>query len=146
MKEQKDRLAWKNKIDFLLSDEYPGLVLIPTVHNVEITKIECIPYVLLNLSKEAIFLRKGEILRHLEKEDITIEEITTETMLQCKDMESEKLSCGDSKKMFIASPVSDDTCKKVKLQDAETLNHRKITIEKSLQKPCYNVRTWSLKN
>ena len=57
--------------NFLLSDEYPELVLIPTVHNVEITKIECIPYIL-NLSEEAIFLRKGEILRHLEKEDITI--------------------------------------------------------------------------
>ena len=55
---------------------------------------------------------------------MTIEEVTTETMLQCKDMESEKLNCGDSlKKTFIASPVSDDTCKKVKLQDAEALNH-----------------------
>ena len=116
--------------NFLLSDEYPELVLIPTVHNVEINKIECIPYILLNLSEEAIFLRKGEILRHLEKEDITIEEITTETMLQCKDMESEKLNCGDSlKKMFIASPVSDDTCRKVRLQDVEALSCHKITIE-----------------
>ena len=117
--------------NFLLSDEYPELVLIPTVHNVEITKIECIPYILLNLSEEAIFLRKGEILRHLEKEDITIEEITTETMLQSKDMESEKLNCGNSlKKTFIASPVSDDTCRKVRLQDVEALSHHKITIEK----------------
>ena len=116
--------------NFLLSDEYPELVLIPTVHNVEITKIECIPYVLLNLSEEAIFLRKGEILRHLEKEDITIEEITTETMLQCKDMESEKLNCGDSsKKTFIASPVNDDTCKKVKQQDVEALSYCKISVE-----------------
>ena len=115
--------------NFLLSDEYPELVLIPTVHNVEITKTECIPYVLLNLSEEAIFLRKGEIHRHLEKEDITIEEVTTETMLQNKDMESEKLNCGDSlKKMFIASPVNVDTCRKVKLQDAEVLNHCKITV------------------
>ena len=117
--------------NFLLSDEYPELVLIPTVHNVEITKIECIPYVLLNLSEEAIFLRKGEILRHLEKEDITIEEITTETMLQYKDMESEKFNCGDTlKEAFIASPVSGDTCKKVRLQDVEALSHRKMTIEK----------------
>ena len=116
--------------NFLLSDEYPELVLIPTVHNVEITKLECIPYVLLNLSEEAIFLRKGEILGHLEKEDITIKEITTETMLQCKDKESEKLDCGDSvKEAFIASPVSGDTCKKVRLQDAEALSHRKMTIE-----------------
>ena len=109
--------------NFLLSDEYPELVLIPTVHNVEITKIECIPYILLNLSEEAIFLRKGEILRHLEKEDITIEEITTETMLQCKDMESEKFNCGDSvKEAFIASPAEIDTCQKGKLQKAEVLN------------------------
>ena len=115
--------------NFLLSDEYPELVLIPTVHNVEITKIECIPYILLNLSEAGIFLRKGEILGHLEKEDITIEEVTTETMLQCKDMESEKLNCGDlSKKMFIASPVSVDTCGKVRLQDAEALNNCKITV------------------
>ena len=114
--------------NFLLSDEYPELVLIPTVHNVEITKLECIPYVLLNLSEEAIFLRKGEILRQLEKEDITIEEITTETMLQCKDMKSEKLDCGDTiEEAFIASPVSDDTCRKVRLQDAEALSHCKMT-------------------
>ena len=73
--------------NFLLSDEYPELVLIPTVHNVEITETQCIPYILLNLSEEGIFLRKGEILRHLEKEDITVEEITTETMLQNENME-----------------------------------------------------------
>ena len=114
--------------NFLLSDEYPELVLIPTVHNVEITKLECIPYVLLNLSEETIFLRKGEILGHLEKEDITIEEITTETMLQCKDMKSEKLDCGDTlEEAFIASPVSGDTCRKVKLQDVEALSHCKMT-------------------
>ena len=114
--------------NFLLSDEYPELVLIPTIHNVEITKLECIPYVLLNLSEEAIFLRKGEILGHLEKEDITIEEITTETMLQCKDMKSKKLDCGDTlKEAFIASPVSGDACKKVKLQDVEALSHCKMT-------------------
>ena len=106
-------------------------IIIIIIIYAEITKIECIPYVLLNLSEEAISLRKGEILRHLEKEDITIEEITTETMLQCKHKESEKLNCGDSlKKMFIASPVSSDTCKQVRLQDTEALSHCKITIEK----------------
>ena len=36
--------------NFLLSDEYPELVLIPTVHNVEISETQCIPYILLNLS------------------------------------------------------------------------------------------------
>ena len=114
------------------------MVLIPTVHNVEIIKLECIPYVLLNLSEEAIFLRKGEILRHLGKEDITIEEITTETMLQCKDMKSEKLDCGDTiEEAFIASPLSGDTYKKVRLQDVEALSHcemtEKVTAEAVLQ-------------
>ena len=83
----------------------------------------------LDLSEEEIFLRKGEILRHLEKEGITIEEVTTETMLQSKNMESEKLNCGDlSKKTFIASPADVDTCRKVKQQDAEALKHYKITV------------------
>ena len=53
--------------NFLLSDEYPELVLIPTLHNVEVTKLECIPFILLNLSEERISLKKGEILRHLER-------------------------------------------------------------------------------
>ena len=115
--------------NFLLSDEYPELVLIPTVHNVEITKTECIPYIHLNLSEEEIFLRKGEVLGHLEKEDITIEEVTTETMLQNNDMGSEKLNCGDSlETTFIASLVGVNTHREVKLQDVEVLNHCKITV------------------
>ena len=47
-------------------------------------------------------------------------------------MESEKLNCGDSvKEAFIASPVSGDTCKKVRLQDVEALSHREMMIQKS---------------
>ena len=50
-------------------------------------------------------------------------------MLQNRDMEAEKLNCGDSsKKTFIASPVNVDTCRKVKLQDVEALNHCQITV------------------
>ena len=116
--------------NFLLSDEYPELVLILTIHNVEITETQCIPFVLLNLSKEGIFLRKGEILRHLEKEDLTVEEITTETMLQSEDMEPKKPNCDiSSEKMFITSPADIDTHRKVKLQDAEVLDHYKKEFE-----------------
>ena len=36
-------------------------------------------------------------------------------------MKSEKLDCGDTvEEAFIASPVSGDTCKKVKLQDVRS--------------------------
>ena len=117
--------------NFLLSDEYPELVLIPTIHNVEITEMQCIPYILLNLSKEEIFLKKGEIPRHLEEEDITLVEITTETMLQSEDMELTKENCEIlSEKTFITSPADVDTHRKVKLQDAEVLDKYKKEFEK----------------
>ena len=95
------------------------------------SETQCIPYVLLNLSKEEIFLRKGEILGHLKKEDITVEEITTETMLQSEDMELTKPNCEIlSEKMFITSPADVDTHRKVKLQDAEVLDKYKKEFEK----------------
>ena len=72
-------------------------------------------------------LQDAEALNHCK---MTIEKVTAETMLQCKDMESEKLSCGDSlEKMFIASPVNVDTCEKVKQQDLEALSYCKISVE-----------------
>ena len=68
-------------------------------------------------------MRKGEILRHLEKEDTTVEEITTETMLQSENMEPIKPNCDIlSEKAFITSPADIDTHSKVKLQDAEVLD------------------------
>ena len=128
--------------NFLLSDEYPELVLIPTIHNVEITETQCILYILLNLSIEGIFLRKGEILRHLEKEDITVEEITTETMLQSENMEPIKPNCDIfSEKAFITSPADVDTHRKVKLQDAEVLDN----IIRSLRNCVRNIKIYSQK-
>ena len=116
--------------NFLFSDEYPELVLIPTVHNVEITETQCITYILLNLSEEEIFLRKGEILRHLEEEDITIEEITTETMSQSENVELTNPNCEIlSEKTFITSPADVDAHRKVKLQDAEVLDKYKKEFE-----------------
>ena len=72
-------------------------------------------------------LQDAEVLNHHK---MTIGKVTAETMLQCKDMESEKLNCGDMlKKMFIASPVNVDTCKKVKQKDVEALTYHKISVE-----------------
>ena len=54
---------------------------------------------------------------------ISVEETTTETMLQSEGMENKKPHCDImSKKEFIASPAEIDACKKVKLQKAEVLN------------------------
>ena len=62
------------------------------------------------------------------------------------------MNCGDSlKKMFIASPVIVDTCKKVKQQDAEALSYCKISVEEittetmlqsegmEIKKPCCDI-------
>ena len=115
--------------NFLLSNEYP--FLIPTLHNVEVTKLECIPFILLNLSEERISLKKGEILGHLEEEDITVEEITTGTMFQNLNMEVGESNCDiSSEKAFITSPTDVDTHRKVKLQDTEVLDHYKKEFEK----------------
>ena len=121
---------YKMVLNFLLSDEYPALVLIPTVHNAEITEMQCIPYILLNLSKEETFLRKGEILGHLEKEDITVEETTTEIMFQSENVRLTKSNYEVlSEKTFITSPADVDTHRKVKLQDAEVLDKYKKEFE-----------------
>ena len=57
-------------------------------------------------------------------------EITTEAMLQTEDMETKKLNCDiSSEKTFITSPVDIDTHRKVKLQDAEVLDHYKKEFE-----------------
>ena len=104
----------------------------------EVTKLECIPFILPNLSEERISLKKGEILRHLEEEDITVEEITTGTMFQNLNIEVSESNCDvSSEKAFITSPTDVDTHRKVKLQVAEVLDHYKKEFEKLCEE--YNV-------
>ena len=73
----------------LLMDEYQELVLMSTIHNVEVSKTQCILFVVLNLPEEEISLNKEDIVGHLEQEDTTVEEITTGTMLQNMNIEPE---------------------------------------------------------
>ena len=97
----------------------------------EVTKLECIPFILLNLSEERISLRKEEILRHLEEEDITVEEIATGTMFQNLNKGVGEPNCDvSSGKAFITSSADVDTHREVKLQDTEVLDHYKKEFEK----------------
>ena len=65
-------------------------------------------------------LQDVEVLNHCK---MTVEEITTETMLQSEGMEVKKPQCDiSSEKEFIASSAEIDTHRKVKLQNAEVLN------------------------
>ena len=79
------------------------------------------PLTLLNLAEdESIFLKKGEILGHLEPCPITIEEIIKEDWPDSEESggeeENSKLPL---EKKFITSPAEINTHKKVNLQDAQ---------------------------
>ena len=67
------------KPNFLLTNEHPNLIIVPTMHIVQEEQHGYIPLVLINLDEdEKIFLRKGEILGHLEPSSIEINEIVKE--------------------------------------------------------------------
>ena len=59
----------------LLEDEYPQLQLIPTLHKVDDTNHNLIPFVMVNLGEDHIFLSKGQVVGFLDPECIDISEI-----------------------------------------------------------------------
>ena len=66
---------------------------------------------------------KQQDVEALSYHKISVEEITTGTMLQSEGMEIKKPRCDIlSEKEFIASPAEIDAHRKVKLQNAEVLN------------------------
>ena len=65
--------------ELLLTNEHPNLVVVPMLHIIQGKKHNCLPLVLVNLNEdEKIFLKKGEILGHLEPSFIEISEIIKE--------------------------------------------------------------------
>ena len=71
------------KPNFLLTNEHPNLVVVPMLHIIQGKKHDCIPLALVNLNEdEKIFLRKGEILGHLEPYSIEINEIVKERLVR----------------------------------------------------------------
>ena len=105
----------------LLLDEYPNLIMIPLLHNVEGLKIHCVPCVVINLSHDNIFLPKGEVIGHLEPTTITMEELVTETSFTEIETPEEILKDKEIplEKKFITSPADVERHRRVILQDAE---------------------------
>ena len=107
------------KPNFLLTDEHPNIVIMPMLHQVTGEKQEYIPLTLLNLAEdEAVYLKKGEILGHLEPCPITIEEIVKEDWSNSEESDGESSELPLEKK-FITSPAEVNTHRKVNLQDAQ---------------------------
>ena len=79
------------KPNFLLTNEHPNLIVVPMIYNIQGKKHDCIPLALVNLSEdEKIFLRKGEILGHLESCSIEINEIFEENLSEMKEIKGEE--------------------------------------------------------
>ena len=65
--------------NYLLTNKYPNLDIIPMIHNVDIYKTEVVPLVVVNLSTDSVYLSKGEIMGFMQSQSLDISEITTET-------------------------------------------------------------------
>ena len=59
----------------LLKDEYPQLQIVPTLHKVDNAAATLIPFVMINLGEDYIFLPKGQVVGFLDVEYIDVSEI-----------------------------------------------------------------------
>ena len=64
----------------LLSDEYPQLQIIPSIHKIDSINNNLTPFLMINLGEDSVYLRKGHVVGFLESECIDISEIMTENM------------------------------------------------------------------
>ena len=105
----------------LLKDENPNLITIPLLHNIESLEAQCVPYLVVNLSQDGIFLPKGRMMGHLEPTAMSVEELTTETALLGNKIPEDILDdeAIPLEKKFITSPADVERHRKVVLEDAE---------------------------
>ena len=110
----------------LLEDVYPQLQMIPTLHKVDDTNHNLIPFVMVNLEEDHIFLPKSQVVGFLDPECIDVSEIeldiTTiainaiETPPTVREKKLEK-SQSDVPSDFITSPADVTGPHKASLQD-----------------------------
>ena len=110
----------------LLEDEYPQLQVISTLHKVDDTNHSLIPFVMVNLGEDHIFLSKGQVVGFLDPECIDISEIeldiatiamnAIESPTTIKEKMFNKPQC-DVPSDFITSPADVVGPRKASLQD-----------------------------
>ena len=120
------------KPNYLQTNEYPNLCILPMIHNVDLHKTKNVPLVVVNLLADSIYLSKGEIMGFMQSQSLDISEIMTETSTELspilleEDNDTEEVeeqkketTFEYTKKKFITSPADIDIHRKVDLQDAE---------------------------
>ena len=112
----------------LLDNEYPQLQIIPTLHRVDDTNQTLIPFVMVNLGEDYVFLPKGQVVGFLDSECIDVSEIeldiatvivnamATPTTITEKIIKTNQC---DIPSDFITSPADVAGLHKANLQDLE---------------------------
>ena len=112
----------------LLEDEYPQLQIFPTLHKVDNTDTTLIPFVMINLGEDYVFLPKGQVVGFLDAECIDVSEIeldiatVTVNAMDILTTIKEKVMKKDQSAIpsdFITSPADVAGPCKANLQDLE---------------------------
>ena len=114
----------------LLEDEYPQLQIVPTLHKVDDTNTTLIPFVMINLGEDYVFLPKGQVVGFLDAKCIDVSEteldIVTVTVnaMDIPTTIKEKVMKKDQSAIpsdFITSPADVAGPCKANLQDLEVM-------------------------
>ena len=65
--------------NYLLTEEYPNLYIIPMICNVDVHKTENVPLVVINFLTDSVYLSKGEVMGFMQNQSLDISETVTET-------------------------------------------------------------------
>ena len=68
LKPEQSGYLYQIEPNYLLTEEYPNLYIIPMIHNVDIHKTEDIPLVVINFLTDSVYLSKGEIMGFMQNQ------------------------------------------------------------------------------
>ena len=132
LKPEQSEQLYEIEPNYLLSNQYPNLCIIPVIHNVDIHKTQGVPLVVINFLTDSVYLSKGDIMGFMQSQSLDISEIVTETSTEPSPIlleedndieelkeEKRKITLENTEKKFITSPTDIDVHRKVELQDAE---------------------------
>ena len=127
----------------LLEDEYPQLQIVPTLHKVDNTNTTLIPFVMINLGEDYVFLPKGQVVGFLDAECIDVSEIELDiatvtvnamgipTTIKEKVMKKDQSAIPSD---FITSPADVAGPSKANLQDLEVMAEETKAFNKLCEK------------
>ena len=86
--ELKDQHICEVQISNYLQQEHPNLQMVPTIHKIDKVSPEEIPFTVVNISTEEVYIDKGEIMGYLTPQEIDISEVQVEATLR-NDLQEE---------------------------------------------------------